>query len=74
MMPLVAGVLGCSLITILLSGAALVAVNVARVPGAVPVDDRVRAIRRVLALAGVFLIATLLLSLGLIAWSALRLL
>jgi hypothetical protein len=69
---LVAGVIGCSLMTILLAAAALVALNVPRLVAAVPVGDLVRAIRRFLALAGVFLIATILLSFGLIAWSALR--
>jgi hypothetical protein len=70
MTPLAAGVIGCALMTILLAGAALVAVNVPRIVTAVPVGDLVRAFRRFLALAGVFLIATMLLSVGLIAWVA----
>jgi hypothetical protein len=73
MTPLAAVVIGCSLMTILLAGAALVAVNVPRIVTVVPVGDLVRAFRRFLALAGVFLIVTMLLSAGLIAWSAVRL-
>jgi hypothetical protein len=74
MTPLAAGVIGCSLMTILLAGAALVAVNLPRLATAVPVGGLVHAIRRSLALAGVFLLAALMLSLGLIAWAAVRLL